>query len=301
MIFNKGTTNDDVEDGQLIPGPVEHDDIEGGQLLPGKVENDVIKDQDENENIQQNLKHERDLIKMTPPSSVDNNGGHDTPASASFDSAKTNTLLSTETSVGNKDIDTTIEESTSLNLTKHFEQPTSSLTVEISKIINEGTVVPSCEHDEYLLGVSVLKDEQNFSQDVPVSYKEIHEQRLSTDDNVVHVTSSKLNDIDRTYSNTSNNISSHIQTTDVHSNPVAQETHLDNMQSNTGNYKHLFVFRCFDYFLVLYMFVFFITPTGNPLYIISYMFSGGWYEFVMNLDVKAIPTLHNCVFFVVDN
>jgi hypothetical protein len=48
LIFNKGTTNNDVEDGQLIPGPVENDDIEGGQLLPGKVENEEIKDQDEN-------------------------------------------------------------------------------------------------------------------------------------------------------------------------------------------------------------------------------------------------------------
>ena len=241
MIFNKGTTNNDVEDGQLIPGPVENDDIEGGQLLPGKVENDVIKYQVENGNIQQNLKHERDLIKISPTSSVDNKGVRDTPASGSFDSAKTNTLLTTETaSVGSKDMYTTIEDSTSLNLTKHFEQPTSSLTVEISKTINEAIVVLSCEPVECLSDVTVLKDEQKYNQDIPFSYKEIHEQRHSTNNNVVHVTSSKLNDLDTTYSNTSNNISSHIQTTDVHSNPVEQETHLDNMQSNTGKRLKMF-------------------------------------------------------------
>lgn len=241
MIFKKGTTNNDVEDRQLIPGPAENDDIEGGQLLPGKVKNDVIKDQDENDNIKKNLKHERDLIKISPTSSVDNKGVRDTPASGSFDSAKTNTLLTTETaSVGSKDIDTTTEDSTSLNLTKHFEQPTSSLTVEISKTINEAIVVLSCEPVECLSDVTVLKDEQKFNQDIPFSYKEIHEQRHSTNNNVVHVTSSKLNDLDRTYSNTSNNISSHIQTTDVHSNPVAQETHLDNMQSNTGKRLKMF-------------------------------------------------------------
>ena len=272
MIFNKGTTNNDVEDGQLIPGPVENDDIEGGQLLPGKVENDVVKDQDENDNIQQNLKHERDLIKISPTSSVDNKGVRDTPASGSFDSAKTNTLLTTETSVGSKDIDTIIEESTSLNLTKHFEQPTSSLTVEISKTINEAIVVLSCEPVECLSDVTVLKDEQKYNQDIPFSYKEIHEQRHSTDNNVVHVTSSKLNDLDRTYSNTSNNISSHIQTTDVHSNPVAQETHLDNMQSNTGKRLKMFVdaWTIFWYYTCSY---FLLHPAGNPLYKIGYMFS----------------------------
>jgi hypothetical protein len=52
---------------------------------------------------QQNLKHERDLIKTSPTSSVDNKGVRGTPASGSFDSAKTNTLLTTETSVGSKD------------------------------------------------------------------------------------------------------------------------------------------------------------------------------------------------------
>lgn len=265
MIFNKGTTNNDVEDGQLIPGPVENDDIEGGQLLPGKVENDVVKDQDENDNIQRNLKHERDLIKISPTSSVDNKGVRDTPASGSFDSAKTNTLLTTETSVGSKDIDTIIEESTSLNLTKHFEQPTSSLTVEISKTINEAIVVLSCEPVECLSDMTVLKDEQKYNQD-------IHKQRHSTDNNVVHVTSSKLNNLDRTYSNTSNNISSHIQTTDVHSNPVAQETHLDNMQSNTGKRLKMFVdaWTIFWYYTCSY---FLLHPAGNPLYTIGYMFS----------------------------
>lgn len=270
LIFNKGTTNDDVEGGQLLPVPVENDDIEGGQLVPGKVENDVNREQDENENIQQNSKHERYLINMPPPSSVYNNGVRDTSASGSFDSAKTNTILTTETSVGSKYVDTTIEESTSLNLTKHFEQSTSSLTLEISKIINEGTVVPSCEPDECLSSVSVLKDEQNFSQDVPSSYKEIHEQRLSTDNNVVHVTSSKLNDLDRTYSNTPNNISSHIQITDVHSNPVTQETHLDNMPSNTGKcLKNFFDdWTIFWYYTRSYCL---LHPAGNPLHKIGYV------------------------------
>jgi hypothetical protein len=61
---------------------------------------------------------------------------------------------------------TTIEDSTSLNLTKHFEQPTSSLTVEISKTINEAIVVLSCEPVECLSDVTVLKDEQKFNQDI---------------------------------------------------------------------------------------------------------------------------------------
>jgi hypothetical protein len=110
----------------------------------------------------------------------------------------------------------------------------------IKSLSNEAIVVPSCEPVECLSDVTVLKDEQKFNQDIPLSYKVIHEQRHSTNNKVVHVTSSKLNDLDRTYSNTSNNISSHIQTTDVHSNPVEQETHLDNMQSNTGKRLKMF-------------------------------------------------------------
>jgi hypothetical protein len=72
-------------------------------------------------------------------------------------------------------------------------------------------------------------------------------------------TSSKLNDLDRTYSNTSNNISSHIQTTDVHSNPVEQETHLDNMQSNTGKRLKMF----FDAWTIV---LFSVVPINSVFY-----------------------------------